>query len=72
MMQPDRGYSHLNSVLSPIYPQLPASKPWKAEWKENVFALYNGSEDRVQYWQARYTLEDGMVIVAGETRLWVS
>ena len=34
--------------------QLPASKPWKPEWKENVFAMYNGSEDRVQYWQARY------------------
>ena len=33
--------------------QLPASKPWKPEWKENVFAMYNGSEDRVQYWQAR-------------------
>jgi len=34
--------------------QLPASKPWKCEWKENVFAMYNGSEDRVQYWQARW------------------
>lgn len=34
--------------------QLPASKPWKPEWKENVFAMYNGSEDRVQYWQARW------------------
>lgn len=34
--------------------QLPASKPWKSEWKENVFAMYNGSEDRVQYWQARW------------------
>lgn len=34
--------------------QLPASKPWNPEWKENVFAMYNGSEDRVQYWQARW------------------
>jgi len=34
--------------------QLPASKPWKSEWKENVFAMYNGVEDRVQYWQARW------------------
>jgi hypothetical protein len=34
--------------------QLPASSPWKPEWKENIFAMYNGSEDRVQYWQARW------------------
>jgi len=30
------------------------SPPWKKEWRENVFALYAGQEDRVQYWQARW------------------
>jgi len=30
------------------------SPPWKAEWRENVFALRAGQEDRVQYWQARW------------------
>jgi len=30
------------------------SPPWKSEWKENVFAMHAGVEDRVQYWQARW------------------
>jgi len=30
------------------------SPPWKSEWKENVFAMQAGVEDRVQYWQARW------------------
>jgi len=34
--------------------QLPAQAPWKSEWKENVFAMVGGVEDRVQYWQARW------------------
>jgi len=34
--------------------QLPAQAPWKPEWKENVFAMVGGVEDRVQYWQARW------------------
>jgi len=34
--------------------QLPASPPLKAAWKENVFSMISGVEDRVQYWQARW------------------
>jgi len=34
--------------------QLPASPPLKAAWKENVFGMISGVEDRVQYWQARW------------------
>jgi len=30
------------------------SPPWKSEWRENVFAMHAGVEDRVQYWQARW------------------
>lgn len=30
------------------------SPPWKKEWRENVFAMHAGQEDRVQYWQARW------------------
>jgi len=34
--------------------QLPASPPLKEAWKENVFGMISGVEDRVQYWQARW------------------
>jgi len=35
--------------------QLPASPPLKEAWKENVFSMISGVEDRVQYWQARWS-----------------
>eukprot|EP00088_Acartia_fossae_P043231 TRINITY_DN4551_c0_g1_i5.p1 TRINITY_DN4551_c0_g1~~TRINITY_DN4551_c0_g1_i5.p1 ORF type:complete len:450 (-),score=92.03 TRINITY_DN4551_c0_g1_i5:1172-2521(-) len=34
--------------------QLPAAPPLKPNWKENVFSMISGTEDRVQYWQARW------------------
>jgi len=34
--------------------QVPAAAPLKADWKENVFWMCGGEEDRVQYWQARW------------------
>jgi len=34
--------------------QVPAAAPLKPEWKENVFWMSSGEEDRVQYWQARW------------------
>ena len=34
--------------------QVPAAAPLKSDWKENVFWLSGGEEDRVQYWQARW------------------
>jgi len=34
--------------------QVPAAAPLKSEWKENVFWMCGGEEDRVQYWQARW------------------
>ena len=33
---------------------MPAAAPLKSDWKENVFWLSGGEEDRVQYWQARW------------------
>jgi len=34
--------------------QLPAAAPLKSDWRENVFWMSGGEEDRVQYWQARW------------------
>ena len=34
--------------------QVPALAPLKSDWKENVFWMSGGEEDRVQYWQARW------------------
>ena len=34
--------------------QVPAAAPLKSDWKENVFWMAGGEEDRVQYWQARW------------------
>lgn len=34
--------------------QVPAAAPLKSDWKENVFWMCGGEEDRVQYWQARW------------------
>ena len=34
--------------------QVPAAAPLKSDWKENVFWMSGGEEDRVQYWQARW------------------
>jgi thiopurine S-methyltransferase len=34
--------------------QVPASPPLKSTWKESVFSMVSGTEDRVQYWQARW------------------
>ena len=33
---------------------LPAAAPLKSDWRENVFWMSGGEEDRVQYWQARW------------------
>lgn len=34
--------------------QVPASPPLKSTWKESVFSMISGTEDRIQYWQARW------------------
>jgi len=34
--------------------QLPASAPLNPKWKESIFSMISGVEDRVQYWQARW------------------
>merc|ERR1712079_910197 len=43
------GFSNVKFIA-----QVPAAAPLKSDWKENVFWLSGGEEDRVQYWQARW------------------
>ena len=43
-----------NIIFDIVFHQVPAAAPLKSDWKENVFWLSGGEEDRVQYWQARW------------------
>ena len=43
------GFSNVKFIA-----QVPAAAPLKSDWKENVFWMSGGEEDRVQYWQARW------------------